>query len=220
MSDDREDTLDLRLTEELREFIAAGPPAPRPADLLDGLAGWGPVATAAGPFQLVPVRPERDLALIGRWMNDPAVAAVWRLDGPRTVTAGHLAGLQRADGRSAACLGVLAGVAMSYWEIYRADLDLIARHYRARPHDTGVRLLLGRAPDRGHGLGTLLLRTVADLVLERRPGCGRVIADPDLRNVPGIAAHLAAGFRLAAELELPGRHTALMMRERALRGVL
>ncbi|MGV9572720.1 GNAT family N-acetyltransferase, partial [Streptomyces nigra] len=29
---------------------------------------------------------------------------------------------------------------MSYWEIYRADLDPLARHYPARPHDIGVHL--------------------------------------------------------------------------------
>ncbi|MEV5509346.1 GNAT family N-acetyltransferase [Streptomyces orinoci] len=227
MSADSEDTLDLRLTGEARRFIAGDPPAPRTTDLLDGLPGWGPVATAAGPFHLVPVQEERDLALLARWMNDPAVAAVWGLGGPRTVTAAHLAELRRTDGRSVPCLGVLGGVVMSYWEIYRADLDLIARHYRALPHDTGVRLLIGRTADRGHGLGTLLLRTVADLVLDRRPHCGRVIADPDLRNIPAIAAHLGAGFRLAAELAPSGtqlapsgRQLALLMRERALRGVL
>lgn len=41
------------------------------SDLLDRPADWRPVTTPAGIFQLVPVRPERDLAVLSRWMNDP-----------------------------------------------------------------------------------------------------------------------------------------------------
>ncbi|GAA2711762.1 GNAT family N-acetyltransferase [Streptomyces luteosporeus] len=191
-----------------------------PDDLLDGVPGWGPVPTPAGTFQLVPVRMTRDLPLITLWMNDPAVAAFWELDGPDTVTAAHLRPQLDGDGRSIPCLGTLGGVPMSYWEIYRADLDALARSYPARPHDTGLHFLIGRVADRGRGLGTLLLRTVADLVLDRRPLCGRVVGEPDLRNTPSTAAFLGAGFRLTAEIELPGKRAALMIRDRALRTVL
>ncbi|MEU4209080.1 GNAT family N-acetyltransferase [Streptomyces sp. NPDC026206] len=226
-SEDSIDTVDLRLTEELIEFIACDHPGAAPApgpphgsDLLDGLADWGPVSTDAGPFQLVPVRIERDLGLVTQWMNDPAVEAFWGLAGPDTATAGHLRAQLDGDGRSVPCLGVLGGVPMSYWELYRADLDPIARHYPARPHDTGIHFLIGRTADRGHGLGTLLLRTVADLVLDRRPPCGRVVGEPDLRNVPSAAAFLGAGFRMTGEVELPDKRAALMIRDRALRAVL
>src|SRR5207253_4968981 len=85
-------------------------------DLLDGVADWGPIATPAGMFQLVPVRVERDLALVCRWMNDPAVAAFWELTGPQSVTEDHLRPQLAGDGRSIPCLGVLEGTPMSYWE--------------------------------------------------------------------------------------------------------
>ncbi|MFI9626225.1 GNAT family N-acetyltransferase [Streptomyces sp. NPDC052042] len=184
------------------------------SDLLDRPADWGPVNTPAGVFQLVPVRLERDLALISRWMNDPAVAAFWELAGAETVTADHLRPQLDGDGRSVPCLGVLAGTPMSYWEIYRADLDPLARHYPARPHDTGVHLLIGGVDDRGRGVGTTLLRAVADLVLDNRPLCGRVVAEPDLRNTPSVSAFLSAGFRFFAEVELPDKRAALMVRDR------
>ncbi|MGW3987056.1 GNAT family N-acetyltransferase [Streptomyces sp. NPDC004830] len=194
----------------------------RPAidDLLDGVAGWGPVRTPAGAFHLVPVRLERDLRLISRWMNDPAAAAFWELSGPQSVAEGHIHAQLTGDGRSVPCIGVLDGRPMSYWEIYRADLDPLARFYPARPHDTGLHLLLGEIPDRGRGLGGLLLRAVADLVLAQRPSCARVIAEPDIRNTPSIAAFLTAGFRLSVEIDLPGKTGALMIRERSLRHVL
>ncbi|MFF9317349.1 GNAT family N-acetyltransferase [Streptomyces sp. NPDC014735] len=190
------------------------------AGLLDRPADWGPADTPAGVFQLVPVRLERDLALISRWMNDPAVAAFWELAGAETVTADHLRPQLNGDGRSVPCLGVLAGIPMSYWEIYRADLDPLARHYPARPHDTGIHLLIGGVDDRGRGVGTTLLRAVADLILDNRPLCGRVVAEPDLRNTPSVSAFLSAGFRFSAEVELPDKRAALMVRDRTHRAHL
>ncbi|MFJ5262188.1 GNAT family N-acetyltransferase [Streptomyces sp. NPDC088387] len=189
-------------------------------DLLDHLADWGPKETPAGTFQLIPVRIARDLPLISRWMNDPAVAAFWDLGGSESVAEEHLRRQLAGDGRSVPCLGVLEGKPMSYWEIYRADLDLLARHYPARPHDTGLHLLVGGVADRAQGLGGSLLRAVSDLVLDHRPTCARVVAEPDIRNTPSVAAFLNAGFRFAAEVDLPAKRAALMIRDRSLRDLL
>ncbi|AXG80668.1 GNAT family N-acetyltransferase [Streptomyces paludis] len=223
-----EDTLDLRLSGELLALFGESDPmtATRPADdtsagdLLDTPADWGPATTAAGVFHLVPVRLPRDLELISRWMNDPAVAAFWELAGPEGVTEAHLRTQLDGDGRSVPFLGVLDGVPMSYWELYRADLDPLARHYPARPHDTGIHLLLGGVADRGRGVGTALLRAVGDLVLDHRPRCARVIAEPDLRNTPSVSAFLSAGFRFSAEIDLPDKRAALMVRDRAFRELM
>lgn len=220
-----DDTIDMRMRQEedtarIPESQLTGPDVDSRPDLLDRIAEWGPTSTPAGAFQLVPVRIGRDLRLIARWMNDPSVAAFWELDGPDDITASHLGGQLDGDGRSVPCLGVLDGVPMSYWEVYRADLDPLARHYPARPHDTGIHLLIGRVSDRGQGLGTTLLRAAADLVLEHRPSCARVVAEPDLRNTPSVAAFLGAGFRFSAEVDLPGKRAALMIRDRALRHLM
>ncbi|KUO17547.1 GNAT family N-acetyltransferase [Streptomyces dysideae] len=234
---DSTDTLDLRLPDELLAVLEAEeagggeqrhgagtalPAAVRPTgdDLLDHVADWGPTSTSVGVFHLVPVRIDRDLPLIGRWMNDPAVAAFWELAGPQTATEEHLRAQLTGDGRSVPCLGVLEGTPMSYWEIYRADLDPLARHYPARPHDTGIHLLIGGVADRGRGLGSALLGAVADLAFDKRSACARVVAEPDLRNTPSIAAFLSAGFRFSAEADLPDKRAALMVRDRSLRDLL
>ncbi|MFE2532775.1 GNAT family N-acetyltransferase [Streptomyces sp. NPDC059371] len=241
---DCEDTLDLRLSDELIALFAGGSGpgdetgegapegvpgrspegaadrTPDGGDLLDRVGGWGPAKTPEGVLQLVPVRPGRDLALVHRWMNDPAVAEFWELAGPESVVEDHVVRQLDGDGRSVPCLGVLDGIPMSYWEIYRADLDLLARHYPARPHDTGIHLLVGGVADRGRGLGSTLLRAVADHVLDKRPACARVVAEPDLRNTPSVSAFLSAGFRFSAEVDLPGKRAALMIRDRALRDLL
>ncbi|MFE4669028.1 GNAT family N-acetyltransferase [Streptomyces sp. NPDC056716] len=189
-------------------------------DLLDNVSTWGPTTTPVGTFHLVPVRIDRDLSLISRWMNDPAVAAFWELAGPENVAEEHLHSQLTGDGRSVPCLGLLDGKPMSYWEIYRADLDPLARHYPARPHDTGIHVLIGGVTDRGRGLGSCLLRAVANLVLDHRPTCARVVAEPDIRNTPSVSAFLTAGFRFAAEVELPGKRAALVVRDRSLRDLL
>ncbi|WP_329419662.1 acetyltransferase [Streptomyces sp. NBC_01693] len=214
-----EDTLELRLTEELLALLGDGPPVTAaeadPSALVGDPGAWRPVVTPAGPFQLVTVEPGRDLAVISRWMNDPAVAAFWELAGPEQVTAEHLRRQLAGDGRSVPCLGLLGGKPMSYWELYRADLDPLARHYPARPHDMGLHLLIGGVGNRGRGIGTVLLRAVSDLVLDNRPLCGRVVAEPDLRNTPSVSAFLSAGFRFCAEVDLPDKQAALMVRDRA-----
>ncbi|GHI02159.1 hypothetical protein AQI88_27325 [Streptomyces cellostaticus] len=246
--EDGEDTLELRLPDEFAAHFAGGTAdvesggrgteqgragasavrfgraearrAEAKDDLLDHVSIWGPTLTSVGPFQLVPARVEHDLPLIHRWMNDPTVTAYWELAGPQSRTESHLRAQLDGDGRSLPCLGLLDGTPMSYWEIYRADLDPLARHYPARPHDTGIHLLIGCTADRGRGLGSALLRAVADLILDRRPACARVVAEPDLCNTPSVSAFLSAGFRFAAEVDLPGKRAALMIRDRVLRGLM
>ncbi|GAA0916840.1 GNAT family N-acetyltransferase [Streptomyces thermoalcalitolerans] len=219
---DGEDTLDLKLPDDFGAFFAkaADTGTDTRTDLLGGIGGWGSTATPVGVLELLPVRIERDLPVISRWMNDPAVAKFWQLAGEQSITEAHLRAQLEGDGRSVPCIGLLEGRPMSYWEIYRADLDPLARHYPARPHDTGIHLLIGSVADRGRGLGSALLRAVADLVLDRRPTCFRVVAEPDLRNEPCVAAFLNAGFRFAAEVDLPAKRAALMVRDRSLRAVL
>ncbi|CAL9616165.1 GNAT family N-acetyltransferase [Streptomyces sp. enrichment culture] len=219
-----EDTLDLHLPAELvasfgdagHDPAGAGTALAR-ADLLDHVGHWGPAGTSEGAFHLVPVDVGRDLPLVARWMNDPAVAAYWELTGPQSVTEEHVRAQLAGDGRSVPCLGMLDGVPMSYWEVYRADLDPLARYCPVRPHDTGVHVLIGEETHRGRGIGTVLIRTVADLILAGRPACTRVLAEPDVRNRPSVAAFLGAGFRSAGEVDLPDKRAALMIRERAAR---
>ncbi|MFG3227842.1 GNAT family N-acetyltransferase [Kitasatospora sp. NPDC048194] len=182
--------------------------------MLDDLPGWGAVPTPVGEFRLSPVRLPADLDLLVGWMNDPEVDEFWDLAGPPGTTERHVRAQLDGDGRSVPCLGLLDGAPMSYWEVYRADLDPLAGYYQARPHDTGLHLLLGPAASRGRGLGARLLAAAAELVLHRRPDCERVVAEPDVRNRRSVRAFERAGFRAAAELHLPDKRAALMVRDR------
>ncbi|MFJ8045370.1 GNAT family N-acetyltransferase [Kitasatospora sp. NPDC096147] len=176
--------------------------------------GGGPVRTAtpAGEFELRPVRPDRDLALLTGWMNDPAVSRYWELAGPPETTAAHLAPQLAPGSHSTPYLGLLDGAPVSYWELYRAEADRLAGYYRAEPGDTGLHLLIGPPEHRGRGLGAVLLTAVADALLAA-PGCERLVAEPDLGNAPSLRAFERAGFAAVAELDLPEKRAALMLRQ-------
>lgn len=174
------------------------------------LPTWCDLVTRAGRFTLGPVRPDRDLPLLHRWMNEPAVDEYWQLAGSRDRTAEYLAEQQDLT-HTRGFIGRLSGRAVGYWEVYRAAEDRLGRYYPAEPEDLGVHLLIGEADCRGIGLGAVLLGALAD-ALQRDHSC-RVVAEPDERNLPSIKAFTRAGFHRVATIALPEKNAALMVRE-------
>ncbi|GAA4895106.1 GNAT family N-acetyltransferase [Streptomyces coeruleoprunus] len=166
-----------------------------------------------GKFALRAVDPVADAGLVHGWMNDPEVAEYWEMAEPRDRIAAYLRE-QVGSGHSTPYLGCLDGTPMSYWELYRADLDPLHRHYEARPRDAGVHLLLGPSAYRGRGLGATLLRAVCDWRLRTDPYARRVVAEPDVRNVRSVRTFERAGFRLVRHIDLPDKRAAFMVRER------
>jgi acetyl CoA:N6-hydroxylysine acetyl transferase len=167
-----------------------------------------------GVFTLRPVDPAGDLEAVHGWMNLPEVARFWEMAQPAPRIEAYLRE-QVASSHSTPYVGCFDGVPMSYWELYRADLDPLAAHYSPRRHDQGVHLLLGPPEMRGRGLGARLLRAVSDWQLAAHPDAERVVAEPDIRNVRSVRAFEQAGFRKAQELDLPDKRAALMIRERS-----
>jgi RimJ/RimL family protein N-acetyltransferase len=189
----------------------------RPTGPLAEAARWGAVPLAAGRFSLHEIHPKRDAPLLHAWMNDPVIAHWWDLAGDAEVVRRHLA-TQALRTHGSGYLGCVDDEPVSYWELYRADLDELARAYPARPHDVGIHLLVGPPAWRGRGIGSLLLRAVAELVLRAAPDTVRVVAEPDVRNTVSIAAFERAGFRRVGNVELPDKTAALMMRHRVASG--
>jgi acetyl CoA:N6-hydroxylysine acetyl transferase len=170
---------------------------------------WFDLTTPAGRFTLSPVKPEHDLPLIRRWMNDPAVARYWELDGPPERTDTHVRG-QIELPYTQPLLARLSGRPIGYWELYRAAEDRLAAYYAAEPDDLGIHLLIGESDCRGIGLGSVLLRALADAAQRMRPR--RLVAEPDERNLASVRAFAAAGFLAEGAIELPEKRATLMIR--------
>ena len=170
---------------------------------------WFDLPTEAGRFTLCPVKPDRDLPLIQRWMNDPDVARYWDLDGPPERTNDHVRA-QIQSPHTQALVARLSGRAIGYWELYRAADDRLAGYYAVEPDDLGVHLLIGEGDCRGIGLGGVLLRALADAVQREKPR--RVVAEPDERNVASVRAFTTAGFAASGTLDLPEKRATLMIR--------
>ena len=170
---------------------------------------WFDLPTEAGRFTLCPVKPDRDLPLIQRWMNDPAVAEYWELAGPTERTTRHVHA-QIELPHTQPLLARLSGRAIGYWELYQAAEDPLAAHYAAEPDDLGVHLLIGESDCRGIGLGGVLLRALADAV--QREKSRRLVAEPDERNIASVRAFATAGFLASGTLELPEKRATLMIR--------
>lgn len=176
--------------------------------------GWL-IPTSGGMFELDHLRPLRELAMLHAWMNDPEVAEFWDLAGPRDNLDRHIAA-QLDSAHTTPYIGRLDGEPMSYWEVYRADLDPLAAYYPARAHDAGLNLLIGPGTFRGRGLGSTLIRAVTEWTFARHPEAGRALAAPDVRNEGAVRAFAAAGYERRVVLDLPDKRAALMVCDRTL----
>jgi RimJ/RimL family protein N-acetyltransferase len=194
-------------TTSTRVENAAGRPGCR--RLPDGFS----VETPRGILTLRPVRLDNELGLVHDWMNRPHVARYWRQDWPADRVRGYLADLL-AGPASRPMLGLVAGVPVSYWEIYRAAAEPVGAAYPARPTDIGVHVLISDPALTGQGLGSMLLAAVRDGLFAADPACTRVVAEPDVRNIASVRAFRRAGFTHCGEIQLPDKTAALLVAER------
>lgn len=172
-----------------------------------------PARLPAGLFHIEAASVEQHASTLHAWMNDPSIARFWALAKPRPFIAEYLRA-QDSSAHSTAWIGLLDGEPMSYWELYEVSADPLAQYYAVQPGDVGVHLLVGPAHLRGRGIGSQLLSAVVETLFACRPTIRRVVAEPDRDNIASVRTFERSGFRHCAELRMPDKVAALLMRDR------
>lgn len=166
-------------------------------------------------WSLRPVELDRDedLDLVHGWMHSEHVAPNWNQAWTRKRWREELA-TQLAGQRSLPCLVFDGRHPVAYLELYRVARDVLGRCYPHHPHDLGVHIAIGDPQRIGRGLGSRLLRQVAQGLLAADPRCRRVVAEPDVHNGRSVAAFGKAGYVREGEVGLPDKNAALVVFER------
>lgn len=186
----------------------------RPLDDAVREVGPPPAPALAPPWSLAAVGPEgAELDRVQRWMCEPHVARFWDQAWPRADWSDEVA-RQLAHDHSRPWTLWLDGEPLAYVEVYRAARDVVADHYAAAAHDLGIHIAIGDARRTGRGLGPGALRAVADGLFRAEAACDLVVGDPDAGHAVARRAFEAAGFGLLAEVELPHKRAAILVRRR------
>ncbi|GAA0954997.1 hypothetical protein GCM10009554_61730 [Kribbella koreensis] len=154
-----------------------------------------------------------DAPTIAWWMAKPHIQKWWEQDWSVERWAQAIEE-QLAGEHSIPCLTAVDGEDFAYAELYRVRHDRLAEYYTWQERDWGIHVAIGDAERLGRGLGRRLLRALAEALLRADPLSQRVVAEPDVTNLPSIRAFEAAGFVIHAELELPEKKALLMVHTR------
>lgn len=167
------------------------------------------------PWSLRPVLPTGlPLGRVQAWMAQDHVARWWQQPWSLSAWSDEIA-RQLAAPHSRPWLVSYGDRALAYLEAYRVARDVIAGHYSVGPHDLGVHVAIGDPAATGRGLGTALLRALAEGLLAADPACERVVGDPAIDHIAARRAFAAAGYRLIAEVDLGHKRAALMAYDRS-----
>lgn len=149
-----------------------------------------------------------DAAGLVKLMAEPDVEQWWHQDWDAVQWAGYIASLVQNPDSLPLTLTHGESVA-GYVEVYRVAADVLGQHIEHAETDLGVHIALGQGT-RGIGMGAAIIRGVLEEAPEILPGCDRLVAEPDVRNIRSHGAFSAAGLEVIERVSLPDK-TALLM---------
>lgn len=149
-----------------------------------------------------------DAAGLAALMAEPDVEQWWHQSWDAARWAEYLTGLLQDPGSLPLTL-VQGNNVTGYVEVYRVAGDVLGRHIPHTGTDLGMHIALGSGT-RGQGLGPVVIRSVLEAAPEILPGCGRLVAEPDVRNTRSHRAFSAAGLEAIDIVQLPDKTACLM----------
>jgi penicillin amidase len=151
-----------------------------------------PASPPRDPVRIRPVDPVADSSLLHAWVTEER-AAFWGMTDCDEERVREIYAYIDEQPHLAAYLIVVDGTPVGLLQTYDPEVDEIGEWYDRRPGDVGVHLLLASDPRRAGRTGEVIAAGLSFVL--SRPGCARLVFEPDARN----AASLAMLERIGAE---------------------
>jgi aminoglycoside 6'-N-acetyltransferase len=140
-----------------------------------------------------------DFGLIARWLAEPHVARWWAHEtGPEAVERDFgpvLRGEEPAEDLVAVLDGRPLGLCQrSFWHAYPDEVAEFAPFVAVPPGAMTIDYLVGSPDDVGRGLGSALVRALAEDTLAAHPRCGQLLVPVVAGNVASQRVLEKAGF--------------------------
>lgn len=156
-----------------------------------------------GHLSLRPVRPREDARLIHDWVSR-GYARYW---GMQDQTREQVAAFYRdmaASPHADAFIGLHEGEPAFLMERYAPESEPVSAHYRVRPGDCGMHVLVAPPERRIPGFTWAVFTTVMDFLFDD-PAVERIVVEPDVFNDKIHALNLRAGFEYVRRIRLPDK---------------
>lgn len=145
------------------------------------------------------VEPATDAALLHGWVTEER-AVFWGMTDCDLDRVREIYTYVDEQAHLAAYLLLLDGTPVGLLQTYDPAVDEIGRWYDRRAGDVGVHLLLAAVPERAGRTGEVVADALA--FVASRPGCARLVFEPDARNAASLALMERIGARPGPQVDL------------------
>ncbi|HYG56977.1 MAG TPA: GNAT family N-acetyltransferase [Symbiobacteriaceae bacterium] len=168
----------------------------------------GPMEYEWRPLPGVAFRPldMDDVALLHRWVNDPALIDIWNQGKEQSLEAveAKYGPYIRGEKPTQPYIIMHGGVPIGYIQTYLwRDYPDYAAHLGAEEESASLDVMIGEAEYRNRGLGRDILRAFLRGVVFSRPQVASCIITPEESNRRALRAYEKAGFKLWKVIDHP-----------------
>ena len=156
-----------------------------------------------GRFELRPVAPAEDAALLHMWVTHPK-SLFWLMQAAEVAEVEREYAQITASGHHEAYLGLHEGKPEFLVEKYDPARSELASRYQVEAGDVGMHFLTAPTDVQVHGFTRAVLVTAMEFLFAD-PDTRRVVVEPDVRNIAVHRLNAAVGFRIEREVALAAK---------------